>query len=409
MSEIRITDVYTENNKLEIKFNVSNGLTKYFKELNFWVEYEECVETVPESILIIPFICNVLPIVWLTNSKLHVDNLDKDFFDCLDSIKAGYKRMYPNMCFKGQIEAKNVLPNIIPDKNKKGCFFSGGVDAWFTLINQINYNPELITIHGSADFIITDTTGWEIQKNRIKSIADKLSLKYNIISSNFYDFLDVWGELNILVKKSNDSYWHGFQHGIGLIGLVAPLAFIKGYKTLYIASSYTIKDSNTCASDPIIDNQVRFSGTNIVHDGYNYNRQAKVHSIADYMIKNKLSMPIQVCLHEQDGRNCGACEKCIRTALAFLAEGATPSMFGIPDNKELELKNIKFMTFQYRWSPIAITYYHYIHKRFIENEKNIPDCPYKTWMMSFDINSVFSIKSRVIRFLHHFKIERKYE
>lgn len=403
MEEIRIKKIKTKNNRLDIEFFVSCNLKKYFKEYNFEVEYEERIEDVPCDILVIPFICNVLPIVWLTDAKLYVDELDKEFFDCLNSIKAGYKRMYPRLNFSGQVQVANLAVHDESNDNKKACFFSGGVDALFTVINHIGCRPDLITIHGSADFPLSETIGWEVQKHRIQTVAKKLCLKTNFITSNFYEFIDVWGELNTLVLKSNDAYWHGFQHGIGLIGLAAPLAFIKGYRILYIASSYTVDDDNTCASDPIIDNQVRFIGSTIVHDGYNYNRQEKVRAISKYVRNNKLDIPIQVCLYEREGHNCGCCEKCIRTAVAFWAEGVSPSVFEIPDSYELQLKNIEFMNYQYRWSQTSVVFYRYIQARFIENAANIPDCPYKKWMEVFDPYSVFSLKSKLKRFVYHFK------
>ena len=85
-------------------------------------------------------------------------------------------------------------------------------------------------------------------------------------------------KLTKLVEKyANDDWWHGFQHGIGLIGHAAPLAYLFNIDNLYIASSYTIKDKGkvTCASDPTIDNYVKFSDCHVIHDGYEYGRQEK--------------------------------------------------------------------------------------------------------------------------------------
>lgn len=95
-----------------------------------------------------------------------------------------------------------------------------------------------------------------------------------ICKTNFRSFINE-RKLNCLVKNSGDGWWHGFQHGIGLLGHGAPIAYLKGLKCIYIASSYTPKDNVTCASHPSIDNCVEFCNCHIIHDQYEYSRQEK--------------------------------------------------------------------------------------------------------------------------------------
>lgn len=58
--------------------------------------------TVPESILIIPAICNVLPIRFF-DSTLIVNELDEVFYKSIPNIKQGYKDMYKKSYFKRKI------------------------------------------------------------------------------------------------------------------------------------------------------------------------------------------------------------------------------------------------------------------------------------------------------------------
>lgn len=133
-----------------------------------------------------------------------------------------------------------------------------------------------------------------------------------------------------MVNPSGDSWWHGFQHGIGLIGHGAPIAHQFGLKDLYIASTFTIKEKGkvTCASDPSIDNHVRFLGTTVHHDQYEYTRQEKVAHIVEYAKQTRRHIDLRVCWITAGGENCCRCEKCLRTMFEIFAEGADPHDFG---------------------------------------------------------------------------------
>ena len=171
----------------------------------------------------------------------------------------------------------------LPPPNKKessAAFFGGGVDAFATLIAHIAEKPTLMTLWGS-DIPLKDTDGWEVVKNHTLKTAENFGLQAIFVKTNFRELLN-YIELNRLVKMSGDNYWHGFQHGIGIIGHAAPLAAKNGFSTIYIASSYTVNDNKTCASHPDIDGNVRFAGCNIIHDQYEYDRQAKVDHICSF-------------------------------------------------------------------------------------------------------------------------------
>ena len=98
----------------------------YLKIIRFYVEYDENIEKVPDSILIVPFICNVLPIVWITDATLIVDKIDKNFYESIDKFKKGYIDMYPQIKFKGKIKYNKLEENHSKQKDKiSAAFFSG--------------------------------------------------------------------------------------------------------------------------------------------------------------------------------------------------------------------------------------------------------------------------------------------
>ena len=90
-NEIKIIDIQKKENKIIYDYDVDGDVGNYLiREKKFYIEYDENIEKVPDSILVIPFLCNILPIVWITNSTLIVDKIDKNFYESIDKFKKGY-------------------------------------------------------------------------------------------------------------------------------------------------------------------------------------------------------------------------------------------------------------------------------------------------------------------------------
>lgn len=332
---IKITTLKKQQNRIEIKFETSKGLQQYFKQTLFWYEMKG-VGDVPDDVAIIPFVCDVLPVVWLTNSHLRVDTIDKTFYECINEIKVGYIAMYPMLDFKGSIVYNNLKENYY-DARSSVVMFSGGIDAICTTIRHIEERPYLLSVWGSADFPISDTEGWSRQWNNLKFNSELLGLECHYIKSNFCEFMNLWPNLQNLIKKTDESWWHGFLHGIGILSHSVPFAYIHHCKIVYMASSYHETDCPfTCASDPTIDSKMKFASTDCFHDAFEISRQDKVAVIVKYAKEQNVKFKIHVCLRQnQSNNNCCKCEKCYRTILELLAEGADPHDFGF-DNYDLD-------------------------------------------------------------------------
>ncbi|MCM1137467.1 MAG: hypothetical protein NC221_00655 [Duncaniella sp.] len=188
----------------------------------------------------------------------------------------------------------------------------------------------LITLWGS-DIKLDDHKGWDIVKNHALKTANDFGLEAVLVKSNFREFIN-YRELFSLVKNSGDEWWHGFQHGIGLIGHAAPLVWNRGLKKIYIASSFTKNDHVTCASDPSIDNYVRIAGCQTIHDQYEHSRQIKVDHICEYVDKTKTPLNLRVCWITSGGVNCCKCEKCLRTMFEIFGSGHDPLNYGFNYN-----------------------------------------------------------------------------
>lgn len=329
MGYISILKPNVQEGHLTIPFECSDELKKYFTSFHFSVEYSETVAGVPDSILVIPLVCNLLPLVRLTNCSLNIETLDKDFYDGIEKIKAGYVKMYPMLEFKGNLQVKRLASTPSPSgARRNAAFFSGGVDAFATLVAHAKEYPVLLTVRG-ADIALDDEEGWSNVTQHVKVTQDTFGCDAIFIMTNFKCFLN-YKTLQDLISKSKESWWHGFQYGIGLLGLAAPMACIKGFSTIYIASSHTKNEQVTCASHPSIDNHVAYCGCRIKHDQYEYTRQNKIAHICEYVHKTNKKLFLRVCWMSRGGKNCGICEKCLRTIYGILAEGRDPENFGFP-------------------------------------------------------------------------------
>ncbi len=336
MDCLKVLEIKKSKNRIDYQYECEGSWNNLLNlDERLFLEMEEDIENVPDSIAVIPLLVNILPIAWVYNLKIKVDAIDRNFFENLDKIKLGYINMYPQFSFLGKLEYDKIEDNKY-DATNCGTLFSGGVDAYNTLLNHIDEKPELLTVWG-ADIKLDDVKGWERVKNNNQQASQKFNLKWFYVKSNFRTFIDINVLSKMVSSKIDGEWWHEFQHGIGILGLFAPLAFNHHYGNLYIASSM-YKGMNikyTCASDPTIDNNLKFACCNVFHDAFETNRQEKVKNICNYVKNNNIDdLKLRVCWQSSGGDNCSECEKCYRTILEILVLGYDPNKLGFAFSSE---------------------------------------------------------------------------
>ena len=98
-----------------------------------FVEYSADISEIPESIAVIPFLCNTLPISWVWNAEIQVPSCDWDFYHCIEAVKQGYKDMYPSVRFAGTFTAYNIIKNENP--RNKGTQPHSSAEEWMLFIH----------------------------------------------------------------------------------------------------------------------------------------------------------------------------------------------------------------------------------------------------------------------------------
>ncbi len=316
-------------NRIRYHYEVVGAWQEAFRDIRFFeIEYSMNVSEVPHSIAIVPFLANVLPISWVYDGVVEAEECDEDFYRCVEGVKCGYRKMYPILDFGGKLIVAKLEKNLLVRDEGAIAFFSGGVDSFDTLIRHKDEKLLLMSVWG-ADISLQNKKGFQRVEEHLKKTALEYGTEWVTVKSEFREFIN-YNVLGEKIKHSRDNWWHGFQHGIGIIAHSAPIAYLMKKATIYLASSLTAEDKGviSCASDPDIDNRLCFCGCNVWHDGYDYKRQQKVENILKYAAKSKRNIQLRVCWETQGGTNCCKCEKCFRTMLEIYAEGYEPSEYG---------------------------------------------------------------------------------
>lgn len=201
------------------------------------------------------------------------------------------------------------------------CAFSGGVDATFSVWrhsqSKNSYRSQAINIcsivHG-FDIPLSDADAFENAKNRAQATLNDISINLIPIKTNYRQ-----------IAKAN---WEDAFS----TALVATLSNFKTVAGTCIVGSSEPYDSLIIpwGSSPITDHLLSSGEFFVMHDGASHSRTEKVKEISDWKVGVE---NLRVCWQgDLKDRNCGVCEKCVRTKLNFLAvERSIPSCFPSTD------------------------------------------------------------------------------
>lgn len=385
MKNIKLDHLKVGQNRVDYYFSVCKDLQKYFNETNhMFLDYNFRLEDIPTSILAIPFVANVAPLIWITNSSLVVETLDKNFYDCLKNIRAAYQKMFPNVTFKGEIVVNTIVANTYIPEYKAASLFSGGLDALTTFIRIKDKHPFLITEYGWHRDDLKKSEVWEADKENAINFANKHGLENILIQSNYGNFINATNIDHDFNRKLGDSWWHGLHHGLAIISAAVPMAYKHKIGCIYIASSNSPLLDVPCASDPRVDNEIKYASGTVMHDGYELNRQDKVKVLVEYYRTNKEVVNVRVCFKNEV--NCCKCEKCLRTIMGIIAEGEDPTNYGfnIPISVTSHMKAFLYNEVKFFTDTFIKIYWEIIKERMEVNKDKVLYKDLVEWFIHFD-------------------------
>lgn len=392
-NNIIVDSISVKNNIVEYKFHVSKEIQKYFDTDVFWIEYMEDMTYVPASVLSISFVGTFMAFSWVTNSVIWVKDLDKTFYNSIHRIKQAYQDIYYHFPFLGRVVPSIISMNNMSKRkdlnNDALLLFSGGADAHSSFLRNLDKNPILFNIQGWYDSLLSIDSVAEADKSDISIFANKMNVKSSHVRSNFAKVISREFDKKFQ-SRLGDTWWHGFVHSMAFISIAIPYAFKNNVPEIIIASSLTTGLNHLCASNSTTDSEFCYAGTGYtLHDGFELNRQDKIHIICEYQKKIKAPYPIRVCSFRDC--NCCECEKCFRTVLGIVAETANPNDFGFYFSctlkehwQDVMTRRIAMMGF----GSEQVIHWPHIKRRMIENYNQMTEeqKEFVDWFLTFDFN-----------------------
>jgi hypothetical protein len=287
-------------------------------------------------------------------ANVYVDSIDADYLYSMNKVKDAFNEIYPDLNFQGEIYPNKIVINKFAN-DRLGMLFSGGLDSTSLYIQNRSNKPDLFTMIGG---VIPSDNHYYIRKmkNVYGDFAQEEKLNLFFIESDVRSFLN-----EVLLSVINASkifslpWWEAINHGIVQLSLCAPIT-IQKISNMKIALTETFL-SNFGADERIVGN-IRWAGIDVIPEGYEYNRQEKIHYILKKFVVNNYHPKLQVCIFAptvSEGLNCGYCEKCSRDIISLIVEGINPEKCGFKvydDFFEHAKKRVIPTSKPGKWTPV---------------------------------------------------------
>ncbi|OIB57169.1 hypothetical protein [Natrialba sp. SSL1] len=411
MSSITVDPPTVSGSTLECDVQPSPDLRRFFTDEPFRVSYDRPLKDVPEGILVIPVLAQVCPVAWANGADVYVEEVDAAFARALVDVQESLCAMH-DFLEGGELYAKRVTEQE-PSADERDAadadsalLFTGGVDSTCSYVRHREETPTLVSIRGwTITMDPADDQDWTHLRDRVTDFAAERDLDTAFIETNALSALD-HAMLLAHYKRHVDGAWYSsVGHGLGLLGLCAPMASARAIDDLYVAATHWDGIELEWGSRPDIDDNVRWTGTQCHHDAYELTRQERLDSIAEYVASDAPALELQTCNTRMDG-NCGRCEKCYRTAVGLRLSGLEPTAHGYPfdesDYHELQtaLEQGQWVLGQderYMWEDIR--------ERVRETDcepESVAEREFFEWLETADLNALVSesgppLSHRVLR------------
>jgi len=342
-------------NKNKIVVKADRSFSQQFIKEDFFAEYDESIDLtkLDESIVTIPFILSVIPIVWVSNKIYSIKVMDKDLYYSLQEVKKVFRIFYPEQKWAGelipeQLVTNTITPTTIPDEPALAMLFSGGLDSVDSSMSYSDTKQLLITVWGS-DVPLYKTGMWSGVFKKCQKFGQTYGHECTFVKSNFKEFIEKKGGRagkNLINKLHKfPSWWWPFtSQALSYAGITVPILAVNNISRILIAASRTFKDPFPFGTHPALDNNTRFAGVAVFHDGVDRDRIQKVMNINTVCKEKNLPLPkLRVCWNKDPlGGNCLKCvDKCLLTAVNIMVAGQLPKEYGMNISVSKAIKRSK--------------------------------------------------------------------
>ena len=333
----------------------------------------------------------MLPVAMLLNQPLHVEGQISPLFHsgCQQIVRlyhAWDRRL-------GAIELEVAVAAAEPRTAKaNGCFFTGGVDSFYTLLKNLerehgdNRISHLIFIRGYADCPLENRILFENLAAMLRKVAAAYDLGLVLAETNLKSFTPPPG-----------TQWD-WSAGSQLAAVGLCLA--SGLRRLFVPAGDTYSTLSPWGSHPLVDPLWSTESLEFRHDGCEAFRSQKL----EWQItRSPVALEsLRVCGYDATGlHNCGTCEKCLRTMIGLTAlEAKAPAeLFAT----RLDLKRVR----QLDGGNPVFGYYLRDNLRLFTSNRKLPElesalrhalrASVKRWLVRHFQNGVREIDRRYLR------------
>jgi hypothetical protein len=274
----------------------------------------------PEPYLLDGFVCGIVLYAMRLGQNIEVrGRMSRDCLRNLDEFQSAWCLWKPSVYKKVSVRPDELIA-YVEQKGDAIAAFSGGVDSTFTLVRHSNDRlgpagyplKKAMLVHG-FDVPLSEPAQFDALKERVSPLVKELGFELCTIATNSKDlFLQDWADSFISqLAACIHNYSHEFSYGL--------VAAANAYNAIVLPWG------STAATDHLLSG----SALRVVHEGAGYSRTQKVEELAKFPTAMKT---LKSCWEGKETfKNCGRCEKCIRTLLNFKAVGVSdPACFDAP-------------------------------------------------------------------------------
>jgi 7-cyano-7-deazaguanine synthase in queuosine biosynthesis len=294
----------------------------------------------------------VLPIAMASGRALHFDgNVDSDFLEAMESYMSAWSRLRPDLFQTVNISAASEQPSRQPGSRRTVIAYSGGLDATYALhahkkklLGRRTIDIQAAVLVHGFDIPPDEQPAFDLARGHAAAIVESYGVPLTVVRTNWKRHFSVdWSMTHVLGIASVLCQFSG-EFGGGLLADDFPYEF----QLMPWSNNVMTNQMLGCTAFPI-----RSTGAERF-------RTEKAMAIGENPV---VLQHLRVC-HQKNalGRNCGECEKCIRTKLNFYALGISPvtslgANLSLEDVLSLRPKNAKDLHFCSdvlsggRWGP----------------------------------------------------------
>lgn len=236
-------------------------------------------------------------------------NLSSTAYRNLMEFQSAWSAWRPNRYRRVELEPDAVVAHRA-ESDRTISAFSGGVDSTFTAVRhkrkflgRASYPlSAALMVHG-FDVPLSREAEFTLLLTRVRPVLESLDLDPKIVRTNLRVAIPQAWEDSHGAQIAACLHLHAHAYANALIGSTNP------YTDLVMP----------WGSNPTTDHLLSGGAMQMIHDGAAYSRTEKVQFLAS---ESTAIGHLKVCWEgTEPDRNCGRCEKCVRTRLNLLAAG----------------------------------------------------------------------------------------